>query len=70
MKFAGLTDDPARREEDHAFPRDWVQRTFSTEEEAREWLKKLLELPDYETGAGDRGWRYGYTYTVKPWTRE
>jgi len=30
----------------------------------------LLENPEFETGAGDRGWRYGYTYTIRPWTHE
>ena len=70
MKYVGLTDDAARRKEEHANPRDWKQLTFPTEEEARRWAKELLELPEYETGAGDRGWRYGYTYTVRPWTRE
>jgi hypothetical protein len=69
-RFVGLTDDPARRQEEHNNPRDWQQRTFATEEEARRWQKELLENPEFETGAGDRGWRYGYTYTVRPWTRE
>jgi len=55
MKYVGLTDDPARRLEEHNNPRDWKQRTFTTEEEARKWAKELLELPEYETGAGDRG---------------
>ena len=70
MIFAGLTDDPARRKEEHSNPTDWKQRTFPTEAEARKWLKELLEKPEYETGAGDLGWRYGYTYKIRPWTRE
>jgi len=41
MKYVGLTDDPARRREEHNNPRDWKQRTFSTEEEARKWAKEL-----------------------------
>ncbi|KAA6461255.1 hypothetical protein DYQ86_13535 [Acidobacteria bacterium AB60] len=69
-RFVGLTDDPARREQDHNNPKDWKQRTFATEDEARRWMKELLEDPEFETGAGDRGWRYGYTYTIRPWTRE
>jgi hypothetical protein len=69
-RFVGLTDDPARRQEDHNNPKDWKQRTFVTEDEARRWQKELLENPEFETGAGDRGWRYGYTYTIRPWTHE
>jgi hypothetical protein len=70
MRFVGLTNDPARRRADHARPRDWKQRTFSSEADARKWLIEHLEQPDYETGAGDRGWKFGYTYTIQPWTRE
>jgi hypothetical protein len=70
MKFAGLTDDPARRKVDHNNPSDWTQKSFSNEAEARRWLKELLEKPEYETGPGDLGWRFGYTYKIRPWTHE
>jgi len=59
MKFAGLTDDPAKRKVDHNNPSDWTQKSFSNEAEARQWLKDLLEKPEYETGPGDLGWRFG-----------
>jgi hypothetical protein len=70
MKFVGLTDDPAKRKVEHNNPSDWTQRSFSTEEEARKWAKELLDTPDYETGPGDLGWRFGYTYKIRPWTHE
>ena len=66
MKFVGLTDDPAKRKVEHNNPSDWTQRSFSTEEEARKWAKELLERPEYETGPGDLGWRFGYTYKIRP----
>jgi len=69
-RFVELTDDPARREAGHNNPKEWKQRTFPTEEEARRSMKELVENPEFETDAGDRGWRYGYTSTIKPWTRE
>lgn len=68
MKYVGLTDDPKTRRVQHGNPDDWWQRTFDTEEEARNWEKELISQPGYIGGPGGEGWRYGYTYTITPST--
>ncbi|TAL70093.1 MAG: hypothetical protein EPN82_05640 [Bacteroidetes bacterium] len=64
MKYVGLTDDPARRKQEHGNPSDWWQRGFSREIEARAWEEISLKMPDTTGGTGGAGWRYGYTYTI------
>ena len=68
MKYVGLTDDPARRRQEHANPRDWQQQFFSAEMQARLWESSLLVQPGHKGGIGGEGWRYGYTYTITPST--
>jgi len=67
-RFVELTDDPApagsRPQQSQGL------EATHTEQEARRWMKELPENPEFETDAGDRGWRYGHTATIKPWTRE
>ena len=70
MKYVGLTDDTERRKQEHGNPSDWYERSFSSEEEAREWEKMMLEKIGYEGGTGGEGWKYGYTYTITPNTKE
>lgn len=70
MKYVGLTDDPKARKVEHGNPSDWWQRSFSTENEARQWEKDTLAKPGYRGGTGGEGWRYGYTYTITSSTRE
>ena len=69
MRYAGLTDEPERRKQEHGSPSDWWQCRFSTEEEARQWEKGMLDK-GYEGGPGGQGWKYGYTYSITPLTRE
>ncbi len=69
MKYAGLTDNPVRRRQEHGNPPDWWQRTFTTESEARQWEKEKL-AQGYQGGTGGDGWRYGYTYTITPQTKQ
>jgi hypothetical protein len=70
MRYAGLTDDPVRRKQDHGNSFDFhVIREFATEDEARKWEKGMLLL-GYQGRSGGRGWRYGYTYTITLWTRQ
>jgi protoheme ferro-lyase len=70
MKYAGLTDDPVKSKQEHGDPVDWrVEKTFAAEEEARKWEKGTLAL-GYQGGAGETGWRYGYTYTITEGTRQ
>ena len=70
MKYAGLTDDPKFRREEHGNPADWSQREFSSEEEARAWKREMLEKPDHIGGPRDDGWHYGYTYAISDKTTE
>ena len=70
MKYVGLTDDLARRRQEHGNPSDWRhEETFDTEPEARTWEKNMLTL-GYQGGPGGEGWRYGYTYTISGSTVE
>lgn len=70
MKYVGLTDDPEARKAAHGNPSDWWQKSFSTEREARQWEKDMLEKPGFKGAPGGEGWRYGYTYTITAYTRE
>jgi len=70
MKYVGLTDDPKARKVEHGNPSDWLQSSFSTEKEARQWEKEMLAKSGYRGGTGGEGWRYGYTYTITSSTRE
>jgi hypothetical protein len=60
--YVGLTNDPDRRKQEHGNPRDWWQRTFTSEAEARRWEKDML-AKGYDGDTGGGGWRYGYTFT-------
>ena len=70
MKYVGLTDDPEARKLSHGSPPDWWQRKIETEKEAREWEKEALERPGHTGAPGGKGWKYGYTYTITPTTRQ
>ncbi len=70
MKYVGLTDDPSTRKIQHGNPKDWWQRSFKNEAEARAWEKSMLARPGYKGGPGGKGWRYGYTYTITSNTRQ
>ncbi|HEX9341149.1 MAG TPA: hypothetical protein VF992_08280 [Thermoplasmata archaeon] len=67
--YAGLTDDPQQRAREHGMPRDWQQRVFTTEKEARAWEKDKL-AHGCVGGPGGAGWRWGYTYTITTETKE
>ena len=69
MKYAGLTDDPRTRRQEHGNPIDWNQRRFESEDEARMWEKTIL-ASGYQGGTGGVGWKYGYTYTITPTTKQ
>ena len=68
-KYAGLTDNPVRRSQEHGNPADWWQRRFISEREARDWEGQMLAA-GYRGGAGGDGWRYGYAYTITSSTIE
>ena len=70
MKYAGLTDDPEKRKQEHGNPNDFsVIKQFDTEKMARLW-EALMLRQGYKGGTGGKGWRYGYTYTVTQKTKE
>jgi hypothetical protein len=70
MRYAGLTDDPALKKQEHGNPADWtVVKGFSREEDARKWLKYML-LIGYQGKADSPEWKYGYTYTIDLGTRQ
>lgn len=70
VTYVGLTDDPARRRVEHGDPPDWQQTSFQTEAQARAWEASCVGRPGFRSGAGGTGWRYGYWYTITPWTRQ
>ena len=67
--YAGLTDDPPQRKQDHGNPSDWTVKTFSTEKEARNW-EKAMHDSGFKGAGGGAGWKYGYTYTITSTTRQ
>ena len=69
MKYVGLTDDPVNRKQKHGDPSDWWQKSFPTEEEAREWEEAMLSNPCYRGGPDGEDWKYGYTYSITDRTR-
>ena len=70
MKYVGLTDDPETRKEAHGNPKDWWQREFNNEQQARGWEKAMLAMSGYTGGTGGEGWRFGYTYTITNQTKQ
>lgn len=68
-KYAGLTDDPKTRKEQHGNPSDWWQTSFSNEKDARAWEKQKHDS-GYEGSSGGSGWKFGYTYTITKDTKE
>ncbi|NPU85517.1 MAG: hypothetical protein HPY65_13655 [Syntrophaceae bacterium] len=70
MKYAGLTDDPERRRQEHGNPKDFlVVMEFESERVARLWEVAMLRQ-GYKGDTGGKGWKYGYTYSVTPKTKE
>jgi hypothetical protein len=64
MKYAGLTDDPAKIKPQRNSRGDFrIMQQFSTEQSARQWLSRMLGQ-QYEKDSGTSGWKYGYTYST------
>jgi hypothetical protein len=65
QRYVGLTDDPQRRKKDHGNPRSFrVVHQFRTENAGRKWEKEML-AKGYKGDTGGRGWKYGYTFSVR-----
>ena len=64
MRYVGLTDDPEALRRQYGIPSDWWQRSFHSEEEARQWMSSLVELPNFIADGLSDGWCYGYTFTL------
>ncbi len=70
-KYAGLTDKPEQRKQEHGNPPDWkIEREFKTEKEARAWEEDMHKNKGYEGSGGGPGWKYGYTYTITDKTKQ
>ena len=70
MRYAGLTNDPERRKQEHGNPNDFkIVQKFDRESDARAWEKKIL-AQGYEGDTGGKGWRYGYTYSISKRTKQ
>jgi len=71
MIYVGLTDDLARRKAEHGNPSDWRGfGPFNSEAAARGWEQGWATQSGYRGGGGGAGWRFGYMYTITPYTRQ
>ncbi len=68
-RYVGLTDDPVRRRQEHGNPSDWQLTSFLSEWQARHWEQSMIRA-GCVGGPGGAGWRYGYCYTITPFTRQ
>lgn len=65
MRYAGLSDDPKRRKQEHGNPRDFrIMQQFTSEASARMWEKRML-AKGYEADTAGKGWKFGYTYSQR-----
>jgi hypothetical protein len=65
MRYAGLTDEPERRKQEHENPRDFrVMQQFTSETSARQWVRRMLNQ-GYEEDTSGKGWKYGYTFSIR-----
>ena len=64
MRYAGLTDEPARRKREHSNPGDFrVMQQFTCEAAARQWERRML-AQGYEEDTSGKNWKYGYTFSI------
>jgi len=58
MRYAGLTDEPARRKREQGNPRNFsVMQQFTCETAARQWERRML-AQGYEEDTSGKGWVY------------
>ncbi len=64
MRYAGLTDEPARIKRERGKARDLrVMQQFTSEAAARQWERRMLGQ-GYQQDTSGKGWKYGYTFSV------
>ncbi|MBN1795755.1 MAG: hypothetical protein JW804_03700 [Sedimentisphaerales bacterium] len=65
MRYAGLTDEPAKRKRQRSSPDDFrVMQQFTCEASAQQWLRRMLGQR-YEDDSSGKGWKYGYTFSSR-----
>jgi hypothetical protein len=65
MRYAGLGDEPKRIKAERGNPSDFrIIQQFTSEQSARAWEKRMLNQ-GYQIDTGGKGWKYGYTYSVR-----
>ena len=65
MRYAGLTDDPAKRKRERGNPQDFrVIQQFTSETSARQWVRRMLNQGCDQDTVG-QGWKYGYTFSIR-----
>ena len=65
MRYAGLTDEPKRRKQEHGNPGDFrVMQQFTSETAAKQWESRML-AQGYEEDTSGKGWKYGYTFSIR-----
>jgi hypothetical protein len=65
MRYAGLTDEPKIRKQERGNQSDFkVMQQFTNEHSARQWERRML-AQGYEGDTIGKGWKYGYTFSVR-----
>jgi hypothetical protein len=65
MRYAGLTDEPASRKQEHGNPSDFrVMQQFTSETAARQWIRRML-AQGYAEDTNSKSWKYGYTFSIR-----
>jgi len=63
MRYAGLTDEPKKKKQEHNNPRDFrIIQQFTCESSARQWQRRMLGQ-GYEPDTTGKGWKYGYAFS-------
>jgi len=65
MKYAGLTDEPKKRKQEHGNPDDFrIVQQFTNETAARQWEKRMINQGCEKDTIG-KGWKYGYIFSIR-----
>jgi hypothetical protein len=65
MRYAGLTDEAARRKQERGNPSDFkVMQQFTSETAARQWERRMLAHGCAQDTSG-KGWKFGYTFSIR-----